>query len=141
MVHGFTGIASGNPNRTGVYFHAPESGWGQTYDSYSLGADREFIATYLYDGNGSPYWVLTDAEAAATGDLATNAYRVHCPGCGWTEFLDTVTPAGTMGRSFTAPGTATLNTQFVLPAPATGSWIRNAIPIQILTPVQTGNEP
>lgn len=141
MLHGFTGIQNGNPNRTGVYFHAPESGWGQTYDSYRLGADREFIATYLYDGNGSPYWVLTDAEAAATGDLATNAYRVHCPGCGWTEFLDTVTPAGTMGRSFTAPGTATLNTNFVLPAPATGSWIRNAIPIQILTPVQTGNEP
>lgn len=142
MVHGFTDIASGNPNRTGVYFHAPESGWGQTYDSYRLGGvDREFIATYLYDGNGAPYWVLTDAEAAATGDLGTNAYRVHCPGCGWTEFLDTVTPAGTMRRRFTAPGAATLDTQFVLPPPASGTWTRQAIPIQILTPLQDGNPP
>lgn len=142
MVHGFGGIANGSPNRTGVYFHAPESGWGQTYDSYRLGGvDREFIATYLYAGNGVPYWVLADAEAANAGALATNAYRVHCPGCGWTEFLDTVTPAGTMSRSFTAPGAATLSTQFVLPAPASGNWTRNAIPIQILTPVQAGNPP
>lgn len=136
LTHAFQGLSAGSPNRTGAWFYPQEDGWGQTYDSYVAGgAGREFIATYLYDNAGAASWVLTDGVASDTGDLATSAYRVHCPGCGWTEFLDTATPAGTMRRNFVAPNSATLSTSFTLPAPTSGSWNRNAIPISILTPV------
>ncbi len=137
MTHGFQGLASGTPNRTGTWFYGQEDGWGQTYDSYLTNlVSREFIITYLYDSAGQPRWVLTDAAAADTGDLPTNAYQVHCPSCGWIDFFDSVKPAGSMRRAFVAPGSGTLTTAFTLPLPLLGTWNRNQIPISILTPVQ-----
>lgn len=138
MVHGFQGLSAGTPNRTGAWFYPLEDGWGQTYDSYlAAGSSREFIASYLYDSSGAPSWVLTDGATADGGDMATNAYRVHCPGCGWTSFLDTATSAGTMRRSFSSANSGTLSTAFTLPAPAQGTWNRNAVPITILTVPQS----
>ncbi|MBK9656238.1 MAG: PKD domain-containing protein [Rhodanobacteraceae bacterium] len=136
LSHGFQGLASGTPNRTGTWFYGQEDGWGQTYDSYVANTvAREFITTYLYDSTGQPRWVLTDAAAADTGDLPTNAYQVHCPSCGWIDFFDSVKPAGSMRRSFVAPNSGTLSTTFTLPLPMLGTWNRNQVPISILTPV------
>ena len=136
LTHGFQGLSSATPNRTGAWYYAQESGWGQTYDSYvSNMVAREFITTYLYDSAGQPRWVLTDGAAADVGDLPSNAYQVHCPSCGWINFLDTVKPVGTLRRSFIAPNSGTLSTTFTLPLPMQGTWNRNLIPISILTPV------
>lgn len=142
LTHGFQGLANSSPNRTGAWYYTQEDGWGQTYDSYLAGSvAREFIATYLYDNAGDPSWVLTDAVASDSGDIASSGYRVHCPGCGWTEFLDTVAPAGTMRRNFVAPNSGTLSTAFTLPLPSVGSWNRTAVPISLLTPVQPQQQP
>ncbi len=134
LSHAFQGLPNGTPNRTGAWYHAAEDGWGQTYDSYAAGGvSREFIATYLYDAAGQPRWVLADAPAATASDFPAQAYFVHCPTCAWTPFLETVTPAGSMRRSFTSPTTGALTTNFILPAPMLGTWNRTAVPITILT--------
>jgi lysyl endopeptidase len=137
LSHGFQGLATASPNRTGTWFYGQEDGWGQTYDSYVSGTTaREFITTYLYDQAGQPRWVLTDAAAADTGDLPTKAFSVHCPSCGWIDFFDSERSAGSMRRNFIAPNSGTLSTSFTLPAPTVGTWNRTNIPISILTPVQ-----
>ena len=134
LVHGFQGLSPGVPNRTGAWYHAAEDGWGETYDSYSAGGvSREFIATYLYDAAGQPRWVLGDAPAATAGDFPVLSYGVHCPTCAWTPFLDLARPAGSMRRSFTSATSGVLTTNFVLPAPTLGTWVRNSVPITILT--------
>lgn len=140
LTHGFQGLAAASPNRTGAWFYALEDGWGQTWDSYVAGGvARDFIASYLYDSaNGQPRWVLTDAAASATGDLPSKAFRVHCPSCGWIDFFDSEVSAGPLRRSFVAPNSGTISTGFVLPAPFGIDWLRNDIPISLLTPVQSG---
>lgn len=137
LTHGFQGLVSATPNRTGTWFYSQEDGWGQTYDSYLTGGvAREFITSYLYDDNGDPRWVLTDAAADNAGDLPTKAFKVHCPNCGWIDFFDSEVSAGTMRRSFVAPNSGTLSTNFLFTAPVSGDWIRSEIPISLLTPVQ-----
>ncbi|GMU42962.1 MAG: trypsin-like peptidase domain-containing protein [Xanthomonadales bacterium] len=137
LTHGFQGLAAASPNRTGVWFHAPEDGWGQTWDSYMAGGvARDFIASYLYDSAGQPRWVLTDAPASQTGDLPSKAFRVHCPSCGWIDFFDSERSAGPLRRSFVAPNSGTISTHFQVPAPTGIEWLRSDIPISLLTPVQ-----
>jgi hypothetical protein len=141
LTHGFAGLASASPNRTGTWFYGQEDGWGQTYDSYlSEAVAREFITTYLYDSVGEPRWVVTNATAAASGDLPTSTYQVHCPSCGWFDFFDSEQSAGSMRRSFVAPTAGALTTDFVLPPPLTGAWSRDQVPISILTPVLPAQE-
>ena len=135
--HGFQGLSSPAPNRTGTWFFGQEDGWGQTYDSYlANNMAREFITTYLYDDAGQPRWVLTDGPAADRGDLPSKSFKIQCPSCGWIDFFDSERSAGSMRREFVAPNSGTLSTQFVLPSPMVGVWNRNAVPISILTPVQ-----
>lgn len=137
LTHGFQGLAAASPNRTGVWFHALEDGWGQTWDSYVAGgAARDFITSYLYDTAGQPRWVLTDAPASQAGDLPSKAFRVHCPSCGWIDFFDSEQSAGPLRRSFVAPNSGTISTGFQLPAPFGIQWLRTDIPISLLTPVQ-----
>lgn len=137
LTHGFQGLATATPNRTGAWFYAQEDGWGQTYDSYETGGvAREFITSYLYDASGAPRWVLTDAPANASGDLPTKSYKVHCPSCGWTDFFDSEASAGSMRRSFVAPNSGTVSTHFQFTLPVLGDWMRTDIPISLLTPVQ-----
>ncbi len=136
MVHGFQGISSGSPNRTGAWYYAAEDGWGATYDSYVQGGPREFAASYFYDAVGQPRWVLGDTLASTSGDFPVQTYQVQCPTCAWTPFLDSAQSAGTMQRNFSSPTTGTLSTAFSLPAPMAGTWNRTAVPISLLTPPQ-----
>jgi len=136
MVHGFQGINTGTPNRTGAWYHPAEEGWGATYDSYSTGTAREFVASYFYDAVGQPRWVLGDTPATTTVDFPVQTYSVQCPVCAWTPFLDSAQAAGSMRRNFTTPTTGTLTTGFTLPAPMVGTWNRSAVPINLLTPPQ-----
>jgi hypothetical protein len=127
MQHLFEGLSAAAPDITGHYYNPAESGWGQTYESYvSAGVAQRFILTYLYDSAGEPRWVLGNLlDSAASGPA--NSYEVHCPGCGWLDFTPTTKLVGTQSVQFpNGFGTAIVGTQFVLPAPLSGSWIKNA---------------
>lgn len=136
--HLFAGLAPTSANRTGSWYLPAESGWGQTYDSYrtAAGQAREFVGSFIYDASGEPRWVLADLEAGTNATGPAGSFRVACPGCGWFEFGDTATVVGNMTRRFDSATAGALTTGFTLPTPLSGVWNRNAIPIQILTPVQ-----
>ncbi len=140
LTNSLQGLQSPVPNRTGVWFFPQEDGWGQTYDSFLSGDfSREFIATYFYDTQGNPRWVVTDAASGSAGPLPTVFYKVHCPRCGWINFEDSAASAGTITRQFLSPTTGTLSTNLILPASTitTGHvWTRNNVPIVILTQPQ-----
>ncbi len=133
MQHLFAGLAPAVPNITGHYYNPAESGWGQTYESYiSDDVAQQFILTYLYDAAGEPRWVLGSfADNLASGPA--NTYEVHCPGCAWLDIAPTTKSAGAQSRKFSNGfGEALISTQFVLSAPLSGNWIKNAV---TLTPL------
>ena len=134
MQHLFAGLSPALPNITGHYFIPAESGWGQTYESYvSQGMAQQFMLTYLYDAAGEPRWVLSNfADTLPSGPATT--YEVHCPGCAWLDITPTTKSAGTQSRKFSNGfGDAVISTQFILPAPLSGSWIRNAVTVTPLS--------
>ena len=137
LTHLFRGLPPGSPNQTGHYFNPAESGWGQTYESYIAGgAQKEFILSYVYDVLGQPRWVLAEDAASNESTFAVSTLQVHCPTCAWLDPNPTRQAAGSLQRVFTAPLRGTISTSFTLPAPLSGSWIRNAFPIQALSPQQ-----
>ena len=134
MRHLFAGLAPAVPDITGHYYNPAESGWGQTYESFiSEGVARQFILTYLYDAAGEPRWVLgnfPDSDANGPG----STYEVHCPGCAWLDIGPTTKSAGTQSRKFSNGfGDGIISTQFILPAPLSGSWIKNAVTVKPLS--------
>ncbi len=134
MQHLFAGLSPAVPNITGHYFNPAESGWGQTYESYVQGGvAQQFILTYLYDAAGEPRWVLGSfPDNLASGPA--NTYEVHCPGCAWLEITPTTKSAGTQSRMFpNGFGNAIIGTQFVLPAPLSGNWIKNSVTVTPLS--------
>ena len=134
MQHVFAGLNPALPNITGHYYIPAESGWGQTYESYvSQGVAQQFMLTYLYDAAGDPRWVLSNfADTLPSGPA--NTYEVHCPGCAWLDITPTTKSAGTQSRNFpNGFGNAVISTQFVLPAPLSGSWFRNAVTVTPLS--------
>ena len=134
MQHLFTGLSPAVPNVTGHYFNPAESGWGQTYESFiSQGVAQQFMLTYLYDAAGEPRWVLGSFADSVSGGPATT-YEVHCPACAWLDITPTTKSAGTQSRMFpNGFGNAIIGTQFVLPAPLSGNWIKNAVTVTPLS--------
>ncbi len=139
FTHLFKGLSPALPNVTGHYYNPNDSGWGQTYESYiAAGVAQQFIITYIYDSLGEPRWLIGNLEdSTASGPV--NTYQVHCPGCAWLDIGQTFKAAGTLTRSFPSGfGTGVISTQFDLPAPLSGRWIRNGAPIQALSAPQSG---
>jgi lysyl endopeptidase len=134
LTHLFKGFSPAQPNITGHYFNEPESGWGQTYESYiSDNIAQQFIVSYLYDAAGEPRWVLSSFNDTLNTGLA-NTYEVHCPGCAWLDIGPTFKNAGTQSRNFPAGfGTVLINTQFSLQAPLSGPWNRSNFTLQALS--------
>ena len=127
--------ARGAPNRTGAWYYAAESGWGQVIDDHrSGGAPEEVAINYIYDGSGAPVWTLGATSALDAGSMSLNTYLVHCPTCAnFPDFGAFPLAAGSLTRSYQSLTTGTLSTQMTLPAPLSGAWIRSNIPIQMLT--------
>lgn len=134
LTHLLTGLQVANPNRTGAWFFDQEGGWGQTYDSYlSGGISTEFGLTYVYDSTGFPRWVLTQDSAGLT-TFQVSSFQTHCPNCNWLDIAPTSFARGSLARQFGSRTTGTLSTNFAVPGG--GNWVRNNVPIQLLTTQQ-----
>jgi lysyl endopeptidase len=130
-------------NRSQAYYNPSQSGWGQVVDTASLpgGGFQEFTVNYIYDAQGQPVWTL--GALANPPDTATtfgqSAWRVHCPACpqltDWGAAPFTLN-AGNVIRSWGAPGSGTVSTSILMPAPLSGSWNRTNLPVQALGPIQ-----
>jgi hypothetical protein len=119
-------------NHTQTWFHPPEDGWGVAIESLDVGAgDFEFFASYIFDAEGAPRWVIGDKNTTASGAVNLFGYAVHCPGCPWfADSLDNPKAAGSLNIQYGSRSSATLSTDISLPAPLSGSWSRNQIPLQ-----------
>ncbi len=127
-----------NPNHSGGWYSPGESGWGVVIDEHRInGQDATGVVSYIYDNANEPRWALSEAFNG-TGALVQNVFLVHCPHCPNIEDFGTLPlPAGSLSPSYQSQTTGMLNTAITLPAPLGGSWNRNALPIQMLTPPQS----
>ncbi len=121
------------PNHTAPWFYPPEDGWGLTIESLNLGGGSrlEFLAAFLYDAAGEPRWVVGSLPTVTGGVFAMSGYEPQCPACPrFADVQQRSTAAGTMQIVYPPqPNRATLDSSLSLPAPWSGSWIRNALPI------------
>lgn len=127
------------PNRTGSWLYPAESGWGVAVDDHVLnGQPDSVLINYFYDGANNPIWTLGGGSPPGAGTQQQNLFRVHCPNCASiTDFNSDAKPAGTVTYNFSAPTSGTYSTNIQFPAPFTGSWIRNNVPVQLLSPPAT----
>lgn len=129
------------PNRTGAWFNPGESGWGTAYDDHVLGGVPDQVGiNYLYGGDGTARWTLGQSSNLDSGPMPQNTFLVHCPTCpNFRDFIDFPLGAGTLSRTFTSLTRGTVTTNIVFPAPLSGTWLRNDLPIEMLTaPVPQG---
>jgi len=131
--------AAANPDLTGHYFRPGEGGWGQTYESFVGGVPSMFILNYIYDSQGQPRWTLAQEPDSNLGNLNVLSYQVHCPSCAWIDINPTVQSAGTqrrnLRRDLLGNGVGIIDTNFNLPAPLNGTWLRSNLDIQAITPL------
>lgn len=129
-----SGASPGSPDRTGAWFWPPESGWGLTVDSFNLGdTEQDFTIVYHYDDAGFGRWTLSQAFISQGGPIPAVNYQVHCPGCPWLDINPTAVGVGTMTRVYNSPSDGTFSTDFTLQPPLSGSWLRNEVPIMLIT--------
>lgn len=126
------GLPFAAENHTQAWFRPAEPGWGLTIESLDLGSsDFEFFAGYIFDAGGAPRWVVGDKPSTASGTVELFGYEVHCPGCPWyADAQSKPRSAGSLNIQYGSRSRATLSTGIVLPAPLSGSWVREQIPIQ-----------
>lgn len=131
----FSPTAVPNPNHSGGWFNSGQSGWGVVIDEHIVSnqASTGFLG-YIFDNANEPRWALGEA-VGSSGLMLMNTYLVHCPSCPvFEDFGSLPLPAGNITRSYQSQTTGTLDTAIVFPAPLSGSWTRNALPIQMITP-------
>ena len=123
------------PNHTQTWYSQSQSGWGLAIESLKPTATTvlEFIGAYLYDANGTARWLTGASSNITGGTVDLTGYRVHCPGCAQLpDWGSTGRPAGTLTRAYSGPTSGTLSTDITLPAPLSGTWVRNP-PVPITT--------
>ena len=131
------------PNeRTGAWFNPGESGWGLLIDDHFLAgnAPDQVIFNYIFDAQGQPVWTLGAVPNLNGGTMEQRAFFPHCPGCPAVTDFGSLS-AGSTTTSYSGLTRGTHSTNIVLPAPLSGSWIRNNLPIQMLTVPQPSQSP
>ena len=124
-----------NPNHTGGWRNAGESGWGVVIDEHALqGQASTGMLTYLYDAQNQPRWTLGE-QFNSSNTIAHSVFQVHCPSCPrFPDFGSTAQSVGNVTRSYQSQTVGTLDSTLTLPAPLGGTWNRVALPIQMITP-------
>jgi hypothetical protein len=122
------------PNHTGGWANASESGWGVVVDEHRVGGQPSTgMIAYLYDGQNQPRWTLAE-QANTSATTAHSMYRVHCPSCARIDEVAVAAPAGSISYTWSTQTGGVLNATMSLPAPYGGTWNRTALPIQMITP-------
>jgi hypothetical protein len=124
------------PNRTGAWYNASESGWGQVVHSFAAGTGNSiFVVDYIYDAAGEPRWVLSQAaESALASGAPHTTFTVHCPGCPWiADWASFPLSAGSGNDVFLDATNGRTSTSFTFPTPMAGNWFRTNLPIVLLT--------
>ena len=127
------------PNRTGSWFATSESGWGAAVDDHVLpgGATEQVIVNYYYDRAGRAVWTLGGGALAGGAPQPHNAFFVHCPSCAaLPDFVAHAKPAGTVTATYDGLQRASYTTRIDLPAPLEGAWLREALPIELISEPQ-----
>ena len=106
-----------------------------TREDITMPVQEQLVVNYLFDGEGRPTWTLGGTPGFTGGTAPHRAFFVHCPGC--PAIVDAPTAAaGTSTTVFSSRTTGTYSTNITLPAPLSGTWVRNNLPIQMLSPPQ-----
>jgi hypothetical protein len=66
---------------TDLWYNASESGWGMAISHQS---DIMFLAWYVYDGTGKPFWYVAPACAVNGSSCSGSLYRTTGPALGQT---------------------------------------------------------
>ena len=119
-----------------AWYNPQENGWG-TFDELfpSVGANGlpfMFSLAYVYDTTGTPRWVAASDGSYRDGNTLIG-YVTHpgCPTCAWLDGTIGLQRAGTQRYQING-SSGTITTNFTLPAPYTGVWNRNNLPIDSL---------
>ena len=103
-------------------------------------APDQVIFNYIFDAQGQPVWTLGAVPNLNGGTMEQRAFFPHCPGCPAVTDFGSLS-AGSTTTSYSGLTRGTHSTNIVLPAPLSGSWIRNNLPIQMLTVPQPSQSP
>jgi hypothetical protein len=132
----FTSGAAPQPNRSGAWFSANEPGWGEVIHQFDAGGvSNTFAVDYIYDANAQPRWVIgQDSTATFASGTQQKTFEVHCPGCAWiADWNSFPLASGTASVVFNDSTSGIVSTNLALPAPLSGIWVRNNLPIVILS--------
>jgi hypothetical protein len=127
------------PDRTGAWVwgpeNAPEIGWGLAVDDHILGGNNDkSIVNYIFDAQGNPVWTIGASPDLTSGVSEQATYAVHCPTCPlFSDFLVSRQVAGNVTFNFTSLTRGTYSASLTLPPPLTGTWIRPAQTLQMIT--------
>jgi lysyl endopeptidase len=77
--------------RTGLWYNAGQSGWGQTIGTQG---DVEVVVNYLYDNAGQPYWVLGAGTNSAVNNIDMQYSDTFCPHCPVVPIKTIAEPVG-----------------------------------------------
>jgi len=133
---------STTPNRTGVWYFPQQGGWGQVLDDHFLGASPDQVAVnYVYDNPaGDPRWNLGGTGDINQGPIDLNQFAVHCPSCpNLTDFFGVRQAAGTVTRTFSSITQGQLSTNITFQPPLLGTWVRDNVPIIMISAPQQQN--
>ncbi len=130
--------ANSNPNRTGAWFYPQESGWGVIIDDHILnGAPDQVNVNFIFDNTNTPRWTL-GAQGINGGTTAQNTFLVHCPHCpSLPDFVTLPLAVGNQSVFWSGLSNGTFSSTLNFPPPLSGSFNRNSVGLQVLTPIQT----
>lgn len=102
---------------SGVWYSPARSGTGHTLNAHP---GIENNGTYIYDSLGIARWVLAQASPFGPASMPISQLDGFCPLC--TQKTPTLTPIGTLTRSYATDTTGNVKIDLQFKAPLSGSW-------------------
>jgi Zn-dependent metalloprotease len=119
--------------RTGLWYNAGQSGWGQTIGTQG---DVEVIVNYLYNNSGQPYWVLGAGINSDIDDINMQYSDTFCPHCPVVPIKTIADPVGSVRINYDGTNqSATLEAMQINVSTNKheSQWERTNLPLTLLT--------